>query len=61
MNERLYYNIKLLRIIKIIMNKNPNLRFQQILWKLGIENGDDRFYEESSITYKRVINNLNTE
>jgi len=60
-NERSYYNAKILHILKLIINKNPNMRFNQILWKLNIENGEDRFYEESRITYKKVINSLNNE
>ena len=59
MNNRLYYNLKLLHILKIKINENPDLRFQQILLNLGIEDGNDRFYEESKITYNKVINNLN--
>ena len=59
MNNRLYYNLKLLHILRRKINENPDLRFQQLLWNLGIENGNDRFYEESKITYNKVINNLN--
>ena len=57
MNNRLYYNLKLLHILRRKINENPDLRFQQLLWNLGIENGNDRFYEESKITYNKVINN----
>lgn len=49
MNNRLYYNLKLLHILRRKINENPDLRFQQLLWNLGIENGNDRFYEESHI------------
>ena len=59
MNNRLYYNLKLLHILRRKINANADLRFKQLLWNLGIENRNDRFYEESKITYNKVINNLN--
>ena len=60
MNERQEYNIKILqRLFSLIMNE-PDLRFIQALWALGIidRNNDmeikDRFYEEPEDTFKRV-------
>ena len=58
MNNRLYYNLKLLHILRRKINENPDLRFQQLLWNLGIENGNDRFYEESKETNEIVIKNM---
>ena len=33
---------------------NPDLRFIQALWALGVVNGRDRFYERSQQTLERV-------
>lgn len=50
-NERYEYNKKLLDIISQAIEKNPDLRFIQLLWKLNIVNNEDRFHEESKETY----------
>mgnify|MGYP006962935482 CR=1 FL=1 len=60
MRERTYYNAMILHKLKVMLNKNPDMRFIQALWILGIADDKDRFYEEPEITYKRIINNLNS-
>ena len=47
-------------LLKFITN-NPEMRFIQVLWALGIVDNSDRFYEESNTTLekvKRIYNNL---
>ena len=34
--------------------ENPDLRFNQALWALGIANGKDLFYEPSYLTLSKV-------
>lgn len=62
---RIEANLKLLELLKETLCKNPELRFIQALWNLGIidrakeEWGKssyirDRFYEESEDTLKRI-------
>lgn len=46
-------------LLKFITN-NPEMRFIQVLWALGIVDNSDRFYEESNTTLekvKRIYNN----
>ncbi len=65
--ERIEANKKLLKLVEEELCKNPELRFIQALWNLGIidsieenDNGTnlleivDRFYEESKDTLKRI-------
>lgn len=69
--DRLKYNKQILEALSLIVEKNPNLRFGQILANCNIiqyEQGVildgqredvltiDPFYEESDITFKRVVN-----
>lgn len=60
MNKREYSNALILHKLKTMLNNNPQIRFIQALWILGIVDDKDRFYEEPEITYKRIINNLNS-
>lgn len=58
-------NKKILEIVTSAVENNPDLRFIQILWKLGIidsrdEKILDRFYEEPEETLKRICNHLTT-
>lgn len=46
-------------LLKFITN-NPEMRFIQVLWALGVVDNSDRFYEESNTTLekvKRIYNN----
>lgn len=52
------YNIKILKIIKETINKNPNLRFYQVLWGLALHKVDACYYEESEETYKDLTRDL---
>lgn len=53
-------NKKIIKILSATAENNPDLRFIQILWQLGIinlYNGwliEDRFYEESEQTLKKL-------
>lgn len=50
--SRLEENKQIVEKISKIVNACPQLRFIQLLWALGIVDGQDRFYEESEITNK---------
>lgn len=65
-------NKKILEIVTSEVENNSDLRFIQILWKLGIIDSKkfedekmfyvevlDRFYEEPEETLKRIYNSLN--
>lgn len=66
--NRIEANKKLLELLKETLCKNPELRFIQALWSLGIIDAQttmghgcgliqvpvDRFYEEPSETLKRI-------
>lgn len=49
------YNKKILEAISEYLNKYPQLRFTQALYALGIEDGSDKFYEESQLTYMKLL------
>ena len=46
------YNLKCLELIRDIVLANPDLRFTQIIFILGL--AEDRFYEESIDTYGKL-------
>lgn len=50
--SRLEENKQIVEKISKIVDVCPQLRFIQLLWALGIVDGQDRFYEESEITNK---------
>lgn len=52
--SRLEENKKIVEKISQIVDVCPQLRFIQLLWALGIVDGQDRFYEESEITNKVI-------
>lgn len=61
MNKRQENNLKILKHLFEVIIDEPDLRFIQILWALGIidrENGSldikDRFHEEPEITLKKM-------
>jgi len=53
--DRLDYNRKILEIISEITEMYPDLRFHQVLSLLNMEKIPDRFYEESEVTYKLLV------
>ncbi|MGM9530405.1 hypothetical protein [Intestinibacter sp.] len=55
-NERKEDNLKILKKLESYLNKYPDIRFIQALWSLHIVDELDRFYEEPSITIKRMVN-----
>lgn len=55
-NERKENNLKILKKLESCLNEFPDIRFIQALWSLHIVDGLDRFYEEPSITIKRMVN-----
>lgn len=63
--DRKDYNLRIIKKIEEYIEKNPQMRFIQALWALGIitRDGDlnieDRFYEEPDETFKNVIKELN--
>lgn len=56
MNNRKQNNLEILKKLKDYLNEYPDTRFIQALWSLHIIDNSDRFYEEPSITLKRVVN-----
>ena len=48
--ERLNSNREILLVLADMVEKLPELRFHQLLWCLKVEDGNDKFYEESSDT-----------
>ena len=57
--KRIDANRKILGIIAVEVEKNPDYRFIQILWAMDLinaENGNikDRFYEESDVTFNKI-------
>lgn len=54
-NKRRKYNNKILKTLqRIIKEDNGTLRFIQLLWSLDIISAQDRFHEESDITYNKI-------
>ena len=61
MNKRQEYNLKIIQKIFALVMEEPDLRFIQALWALGVidrENSSldikDRFYEEPEDTLERM-------
>ena len=63
--DRQVYNLKIVKKLEEYIEKNPQMRFIQALWALGIITRDgnlnieDKFYEEPDETYKKVMKELN--
>jgi hypothetical protein len=61
MNTKFYYNLNIVNKLFELVIKHPDLRFHQILWSAGIFSADnsgqieDKFYEESEITWKKMM------
>lgn len=53
---RLEANRKILELLAQALEKNPDLRFHQLLQNLGVEiPHTDQFYEESSKTLENLV------
>ena len=52
--DRQLYNFLILKMIKEELEKNPDVRFIQLLWKLKIITREDCFYDESSEKYMQI-------
>lgn len=52
--NRFVNNMCILTELTEYLGKHSDLRFIQALWNLGIVNNEDRFYEESHVTLKKV-------
>lgn len=48
-------NLAILKILTKMANEFPDWRFHQLLMNLNIEDSNDRFSEESSITLTKLI------
>ena len=66
MNKRQEYNLKIIQKIFALIMEEPDLRFIQALWALGIIDRDeestfilDRFYEEPEDTLKKIESRFN--
>ena len=56
--NRQEYNLKILDIIKAKAQECPDMRFHQLLWALGVTIEGDQFYEESEVTFNRLLKTL---
>lgn len=61
MREQQIYNLEIAYELLDYLLENPELRFIQALWALGIVNGTDRFHEPSKKTLERVHLRKNIE
>lgn len=66
MKERQLFNLQIIQEILSMVLDEPDLRFIQILWALGLTDRDenmnikDRFYEEPEETLKRIKERLSS-
>ena len=56
--NRQEYNLKILDIIKAKAQECPDMRFHQLLWAFGVTIERDQFYEESEVTFNRLLKTL---
>ena len=56
--NRQEYNLKILDIIKAKAQEYPDMRFHQLLWAFGATVEGDQFYEESEVTFNRLLKTL---
>lgn len=61
MREQQIYNLEIAYELLDYLLENPELRFIQALWALGIVNGADKFHEPSKKTLERVNLRKNIE
>lgn len=60
-NEQQITNIRIAYELLDYLIENPNLRFIQALWALGIADGSDLFYEPSAMTLAKVLSRRSKE
>lgn len=51
-------NLKILDIIRTKVQECPDMRFHQLLWAFGVSTEEDQFYEESEVTFNRLLKTL---
>lgn len=56
--NRQEYNLKILDIIRTKAQECPDMRFHQLLWAFGVTTEGDPFYEESEVTFNRLLKTL---
>ena len=56
--NRQEYNLKILDTIKAKAQECPDMRFHQLLWAFGVTIEGDQFYEESKVTFNRLLKTL---
>ena len=56
--NRQEYNLKILDIIREKAQEYPDIRFHQLLWVFGVTIEEDQFYEESEVTFNRLLKTL---
>lgn len=54
MKKQQVYNLQIVYELLDYILDNPDLRFIQALWALGIADGNDLFYEPSEKTLEKV-------
>ena len=56
--NRQEYNLKILDIIRAKAQEYPNMRFHQLLLAFGVTIKGEQFYEESEVTFNRLLKTL---
>ena len=56
--NRQEYNLKILDIIRAKAQEYPDIRFHQLLWAFSVTIEGDQFYEESEVTFNRLLKTL---
>lgn len=51
-------NLKILDTIRAKAQECPDMRFHQLLWAFGVSTEEDQFYEESEVTFNRLLKTL---
>ena len=57
-NSRHASNVAIVKKLRKVIDMYPELRFVQILYAVGILDGQDLFYEESAKTLKKMEDKL---
>ena len=56
--NRQEYNLKILDIIRAKAQEYPDMRLHQLLLAFGVTIEGDQFYEESEVTFNRLLKTL---